>query len=242
VGTKGAGQVAVTSFSVPEGSLGFWSTRLRNRGLVVRNGVPRFQEESVAFADPSGLNIELIASRRDDRPPWTSGVVGTDAAIRGLHSVTMIVQSPDKTLELLTVLLGLHIVDETEGRIRVAAPGEGPGRTIDIVYSRDTGPAANGLGTVHHVAMAIADAEAQARLREELLELGYKVTDIMDRQYFRSIYFREPGGVLLEVATVGPGFTLDEDLPCLGRDLKLPPWEEPNRSIIQAALPPVAYR
>ena len=242
VGTKGAGQVAVTSFSVPEGSLGFWSTRLRDRGLVVRNGVPRFQEESVAFADPSGLDIELIASRHDDRAPWTSGVVGTDTAIRGLHSITMIVQSPDKTLELLTGLLGFHIVDETERRIRVAAPGEGPGKTIDIVHARGTSPAANGLGTVHHVAMAIADAEAQARLREELVELGYKVTDIMDRQYFRSIYFREPGGVLLEVATVGPGFTLDEDLPCLGRDLKLPPWEEPNRSIIQAALPPVAYR
>jgi glyoxalase family protein len=110
------------------------------------------------------------------------------------------------------------------------------------VRAPEAAGAVNGLGTVHHVAMAIANADQQLQLREELLALGCKVTPVMDRQYFQSIYFREPGGVLFEVATTQPGFTVDETLPCLGQDLKLPPWEEPNRSTIETGLATVRYR
>lgn len=244
VGTKGAGQIAVTSFSVPAGSLDFWKARLRARGVAVTDVEPRFGEDAIAIADPSGLVFELVATARDSRVPWVAAGVTADAAIRGLHSVTMVVRAPEPTLALMTGLLGYVIVNETAGRIRVAVnanAGE-PGKTIDIVHDEHAPAAANGLGTVHHVAMAIATDDEQLRLREELIRWGCKVTEVRDRSYFRSIYFREPGGVLFEVATVQPGFGLDEDWDHLGRDLKLPPWQEPNRPEIESGLAPVTYR
>ena len=144
-------------------------------------------------------------------------------------------------MQLLTDLLGFRVLTETEGRIRMAVNGDGAGKLMDVVYRSDAPAALNGLGTVHHVALAIGSAEEQVRAREELLTLGYGVTDVLDRQYFQSIYFREPGGVLLEIATVRPGFTVDEPLDALGRALKLPPWEEANRREIEEGLAEVAY-
>ena len=164
---------------------------------------------------------------------WTGGGIPAACAIRGLHSVTLLVRSPERTVQLLTDLLGFRIVTETEGRIRLGVNGDGAGKLMDVVYRSDAPTALNGLGTVHHVALAIGSAEEQVRAREELLTLGYGVTDVLDRQYFQSIYFREPGGVLLEIATVRPGFTVDEPLDALGRALKLPPWEEANRREIE---------
>ncbi len=138
-------------------------------------------------------------------------------------------------------VLGFEIVNEMEWRIRVDVNGVEPGKTIDVAHSPDADTALNGLGTVHHVAMAVSDAAEQLRFRAELLRFGCKVTEVRDRSYFQSIYFREPGGVLVEIATIPPGFTLDEPLAALGRDLKLPPWEEPNRRIIEAGLAMVHY-
>ncbi|HMA44575.1 MAG TPA: ring-cleaving dioxygenase [Gemmatimonadales bacterium] len=240
VGQKGAGQIRVTSFSVPAGSLGFWKTRLREGGATVRDEHPRFGEESITVSDPSGLVIELVATPGDERSPWVPGDVPAEHAIRGVHSVTMPIRAPAKTLELMTEVLGFDVVNEGPDRTRVAVNGDLPGRRIDVVHAPDAAPGINGLGTVHHVAMAVADADEQLRMRAELLRLGFQVTQVMDRQYFRSIYFREPGGVLFELATVPPGFTVDETLPCLGQDLKLPPWEEPNRAAIEAKLPPIS--
>lgn len=242
IGTKGAGQIIATSFSVPEGSLDFWRARLTQRGTAVADPAPRFGEASIIATDPSGLAIELIATARDSRLPWIDGDIAPEAAVRGLHSVSMVVRSPTGTLQLLTGLLGFTIVNETEGRTRVSVNGDDPGKTIDIIEAPDAPQAVNGLGTVHHVALAITGEDAQARLRQELLEQGYQVTEILDRQYFRSIYFREPGGVLFEVATIAPGFTVDESLPCLGQGLRLPPWEEPNRAEIEAGLPKIVHR
>lgn len=174
--------------------------------------------------------------------PWTGNGVGAGEAIRGLHSVTMLVKSARNTLDLMTGLLGYRVVDEAENRTRVAAGGDGPGHIMDIVVDPGADAAINGLGTVHHVAMAISTDDEQRRLREELLRMGLNVTDIRDRCYFQSIYFREPGGVLFEVATIQPGFTADEDVSSLGRALKLPPWEEQHRSTIEANLSSVEYR
>jgi glyoxalase family protein len=241
-GIKGAGQVTVTSFSVPADALDFWRSRLGDRGIHVRDAEPRFGDESIVARDPSGLAIELVATRRDRRTPWTGSGIDAAAAIRGLHSVSLLVRSKEKTLDLLTGTLGFSVVGEMAGRTRIAAAADEPGRALEIVEDPGAAPAANGLGTVHHVALAISDADEQLRLRTELIQRGFDVTDVMDRQYFRSIYFREPGGVLLEVATVQPGFTLDEPLPCLGQDLKLPPWEEANRGLIESGLPPVVVR
>ena len=241
-GLKGAGQVVTTSLSVPAGSLGYWRTRFAGHGVEAHDVESRFGEDVLRFDDPSGLWFELIASDRDPRTPWTGNGVAVNEAVRGLHSVTMMVRSRVRTLELMTGLLGYRVVDEADNRTRVSAGGDGPGHLIDIVVDPTADAAVNGIGTVHHVAMAIATGDEQRRLREELLGMGVMVTEVRDRCYFQSIYFREPGGVLFEVATIEPGFTVDEDLQSLGRDLKLPPWEEPHRAAIEATLPPVEYR
>ena len=242
VGTKGAGQVVATSFSVPASALGFWRKRLKDAGVEARDSDTRFGEEALRFSDPSGLWFELIASDRDARTAWTGNGVGAGEAIRGLHSVTMTVRSLGHTLDVMTGLLGYRIANEAENRTRVVVGGDGPGHTIDIVVDPGADAAVNGLGTVHHVAMAISTDDEQRRLREELLRMGLRVTDIRDRCYFESIYFREPGGVLFEVATIQPGFAVDEAPASLGRGLKLPPWEEPNRPSIEAHLPAIEYR
>lgn len=242
VGVKGAGQVVTTSFSVPAGSIGFWRERLKAAGVAVRDLGVRLGEEVIGFDDPCGLWFELVGSTGDARAPWTGSDVGAAHAIRGLHSVTMTVRTPAPTLALMTGVLGYRVVGEENTRTRVAAGGEAAGHVIDIVTDPDARPAINGLGTVHHVAMAIGSDAEQRTLRDELLEMGLRVTEVRDRCYFQSIYFREPGGVLFEVATIQPGFTVDEELASLGRALKLPPWEERDRAAIEAQLAPITYR
>jgi glyoxalase family protein len=242
-GARGAGQVTVTSFSVPTGSLQFWRARLGARSIAVNDVEARFGEPAIRFSDRSGLVLELVATDRDARAPWLPErdlEFETDNAVRGLHSVTLTVREPRRTVDLMASLLGFRVVDERGHNIRVAAGGESPGHLIDVTADPNAPLMVNGLGTVHHVAMAVASEVEQLRLRAELVAYGCKVTEVRDRCYFKSIYFREPGGVLFELATLDPGFTADEPLGRLGRDLKLPPWEEPNRADIESALPPVA--
>ncbi|MGB7218653.1 MAG: VOC family protein [Vicinamibacterales bacterium] len=248
VGRKGAGQITVTSFSVPAGSLDRWKARLQAQGATVEDVAPRFGEESIIISDPSGLKFELVATNRDERTPWIAagpegpGNIDVGMAVRGIHSITMVVRSPVRTLEFMTGLLGYTVVNEIEGRIRMAVNGDLPGRTVDIVHDVNAPAAMNGLGTVHHMAMATATDDDQLRIRQELIRWGCPVTEVRDRCYFKSIYFHEPGGVLFEVATMTPGFMVDEPLPELGRALKLPPWEERYRKDIQAGLQAVTYR
>jgi glyoxalase family protein len=241
VGRQGAGQVTATTFSVPPGSLDVWRKRLAARASAVTDLAARFGDPVIGFADRSGLAFELVAAGHDTRTPWVAGGFDTADAIRGLHSVTLVVRDATKTVELMTHLLGYAVVGEMDGRIRLGVNGGGPGKTIDVVYHADAEPAMNGLGTVHHVAMAVGSADEQLRLRQELLRYGCNVTEVRDRCYFQSIYFREPGGVLFEVATVQPGFAIDEAPASLGCDLKLPPWEEANREKIERGLAPVRY-
>jgi glyoxalase family protein len=241
VGRKGAGQVTVTSFSVPTGSLDVWRQRLSQRSIAVTDLPARFGEPVIRFADLSGLTFELIATDRDPRSAWVARDFDAADAVRGLHSVTLVVRDAAKTIELMTTLLDYTVVDQADSRTRLAVNGGGPGKTIDVAQHPEAEPALNGLGTVHHVAMAVATADEQLRLREELLRYGCRVTEVRDRCYFQSIYFREPGGVLFEVATLAPGFLIDEAQASLGRDLKLPPWEEPHRADIERGLAPVRY-
>jgi len=242
VGVKGAGQVALTSFSVPVGSLEFWRRRLRDAGVSVQDDDVRFGEEAIRFGDPSGLWYEIIASDRDARTPWSGNGVGTAEAIRGLHSVTATVKQAAPTVEFMRRVLGYQVIGKAANRTRMGADGDTPGHVIDIVEDREAPGAVNGIGTVHHVAMAIGSSAEQVELRDVLMGLGYGVTEVRDRCYFQSIYFREPGGVLFEVATIQPGFTVDEAAASLGRELKLPYWEEPHRASIEANLAPVTYR
>lgn len=239
VGSTGTGQVVTTLFSVPHGALAFWRARLAHDGIAATDVEERFGEPAIAFADESGLEFELVASSQDDRMPWVVEDIDPSAAIRGLHSVTMVVQEERPTLAFMEQL-GWREIGRQGQRIRTAVNGGGPGRTIDVIVDPDRPHGVNGLGTVHHVAMAIGSAEEQRALRETLLAQGTRVTDIRDRCYFTSIYFREPGGVLFEVATVAPGFALDEPEATLGTALRLPPWEESHREEIERHLPAIA--
>jgi glyoxalase family protein len=241
VGAKGAGQVVTTAFSVPNGSLEFWRTRLRTASIAFNDIEAHFGEPAIGFNDPSGLRVELIASDRDARKPWTA-TLGASEAVRGIHSVQMLVRQAGPSVEFLTRVLGYQVVGQSANRIRVSAGGDAPGHVIDVIEDNDAKTAVNGLGTVHHVAMAIGTAEEQIEIRDQLARLGVGVTDVRDRCYFTSIYFREPGGVLFEIATMKPGFAIDEDPAHLGRALKLPEWEEPHRASIEANLADVTYR
>ncbi len=200
-----------------------------------------FGEETLGFSDPSGLTIRLVGSEVDDRAPWRRPDIDAASSIRGIHGVTLLVREPAKTIAFIQELLEGTVVGEAANTTRLAVNGAAPGRLVEVVPAGEAAPAINGLGTVHHVAFAVDDPEQQLEVRAELMRRGVQVTEVLDRQYFRSIYFREPNGVLFEVATVPPGFTADEALPSLGTSLKLPPWEEPHRAAIEAGLPPVTH-
>lgn len=237
IGTKGAGQITVTDFSVPAGGLDFWRRRLTELGVGFDDeGLP-FGEEALRIRDPSGLELRLVGHPHDARAAWTSASLGPDRAIRGLSAVSLLVRDPLKTVALLTEMLDGTVVNESADTIRVGISSDTPGHLVDVVRASDAPEAVNGLGTVHHVAFAVVDADEQLRIRAELVRRGHRVTEVLDRQYFRSIYFREPNGVLFEIATIPPGFTADETVSDLGRSLKLPPWEEPHRAEIEAGLP-----
>ena len=240
-GRQGVGQITVTSFSAPAAALGFWRSRLAERSVPFVDESTAFGEDAIAFVDPSGLVVRIVGAKSDPRAPWTGADVPAEHAIRGIHGVSLLVREPVTTIALAIELLDGAVVAETEGHTRVGIGGDAPGQLLEIVRAAGQPGAVNGLGTVHHVAFAAAADAQQLAVQAELRHRGMHVTDVLDRQYFRSIYFREPNGVLFEVATVPPGFAVDEPVAQLGRALKLPPWEEPRRAAIEAVLPPVAY-
>jgi glyoxalase family protein len=241
-GRQGGGLTTATAFSVPPESLGWWSTRIADLGIEhegprTRSGPILDGEEVLTFRDPDGLVIDVVAAPGDARSGW-DGVASVPAehAVRGLHSVTMSEAIPEHTAALLSGLLGMELAGEDGDRARFAMAGGGAGAVVDVAADgRPRGLRAG--GTVHHIAFRVPDRETQALWRTELVDAGLRVTEIVDRQYFTSIYFHEPGGVLLEIATDQPGFAIDEPLLELGRSLKLPPWLEPSREQIRAALP-----
>jgi glyoxalase family protein len=236
-GRRGNGQASTVAFSVPPESIGWWQRHLRELGVEAGEVAARDGEEVLAFRDPDGLALALVAHPGGDpRAPWDSGIIPPEHGIRGLHSVTL--QAADETgTAAMLAKMGLQPAGREGNRLRFAAGEGGPGTLVDVLVDPDAPEGLVAGGTVHHVAWRAPDEETQKRWRAELVESGARVTEIRDRQYFRSIYFREPAGTLLEIATDGPGFTWDEPLLELGRSLKLPPWLEPDREQIAAALP-----
>ncbi len=236
-GRRGNGQATTTSFSVPESSIGWWKQHLGDLGVTTSEVRNRDGEDALTFLDPDGLALSLVAHPQGDpREAWDNGIVPAEHGIRGLHSVELSVASEDATAEMLGGL-GLTATAQDGNRFRFAAGEGGPGAYVDVRVDPAVAQGLVAAGTVHHVAWRAPDETTQANWRGELLDAGVNVTSILDRQYFRSIYFREPGGTLLEIATDDPGFTADEPLLELGRALKLPPWLEPDRESIEATLP-----
>lgn len=242
-GQVGAGQVTITQYAVPTGSLGFWKDRLPDRGARLIAEETLFGEDRLILQDPDGLLIALVATDKDDREPWTTAEIGAEAAIRGFHGVTIALRDGAGVAEILTGLFGYELLaeeDENRGRIaRYATPNARTARFVDIQTGDDLPAGVDGAGTVHHVAFSVPDRAAQKQVQEAVARAGHRVTPQIDRDYFHAIYFRTPGGVLFEVATDEPGFARDEDPAHLGEALKLPRQHEPLRERLERVLPPL---
>lgn len=246
-GSRGAGQATAVALAVPEGSLGWWSRRLSAAGVVHQDPVERFDGEVLVALDPDGMRVELIADpAATTGAPWSGSPVPERHAVRSVHSVTLTVARPEPTAELLTAGLGLrpptgNAGDGEGGRLRFESPSDtGVGTRVDLVEARDPAPGRIAAGSIHHVAWRAADDDDQLAWRRRLIERGLHPTEVLDRSYFHSIYFREPGGVLFEIATDGPGFATDEPVAELGEELRLPPWLAPRRPEIAERLPELA--
>jgi glyoxalase family protein len=242
-GHRGVGQIEATAFAISSQSVGYWLDRFRQQHVTAEKTSARFGEEVIRFTDPDGLLLELIASDSLGKTEsWIDPAAAgpEDHSLRGFHSVSAALEGYERTAKLLTESFGYRLVEESGNRFRFAAPSEsGPGRIVDLLCMPDSRPGAIAAGSVHHIAFRAKDDAEQLQWREHLVELGYNVTPVIDRTYFHSIYFREPGGILFEIATEPPGFTLDEKLDKLGMHLRLPPWMEPTRSQIEQVLPPI---
>lgn len=237
-GRKGKGQLTVTSFSIPEKGLDYWMERLNHFQIAFQGPKNRFDEVVIAFEDHDGLGLELVANAQDTRPPFTYGYIPVEFAILGFYGMTLTEECYEKTAGLLVGQMDHQFVSEKGNRFRYSSTGK-PGGMVDILCSPESLRSMGGYGTVHHVAFAAANDTTQLEIREKLLQFGLDVTPVINREYFHSIYFREPGGVLFEIATLPPGFTIDEPLEHLGESLKLPPWQEDKRELIEQILPPV---
>jgi glyoxalase family protein len=238
-GIRGTGQVEATAFAISPDSIGYWLERLKQHRVAAERTPTRFGEEVIRLVDPDGLLIELIASESHGKiDPWTDSPVEAEHAIRGFHSVSAALEGYERTARLLTDSFGYRLVDESGSRFRFASGDDSaPGRIVDLLCQPDMAIGRVAAGSVHHIAFRAKDEAEQLQWRQHLVDLGYNVTPVVDRTYFHSIYFREPGGVLFEIATEPPGFTLDEKLEELGMHLHLPPWMESARSQIEEILP-----
>ena len=235
----GSGQVTTVSFQVPSGSLGFWSARLKKLGFE-HGKASRFGVDALTLRDADAIAVELVADASDDRwVPWKEGPIDESHAIRGFHSVALTVAESAATADLLTATMGFRKVSSDGPRTRFETGEGGPHAVLDLVESPEGPVGEESIGTVHHVAWRTPDAENQAWWRDRLLQAGRNVTPVIDRWYFQSIYYREPGGVLFEIATDGPGFTVDETPEKLGSGLSLPPWFGVRRDRLDEILPPI---
>jgi len=239
-GTIGPPQVAATSFAVPRNALEFWSERLKEKSVTLNPRSTRFGEKLLSFADPDGMQIEIVATENPGGHPWTAGPIPIEHAIQGFHGITIFEEGYESTANLLTQVMGFKAEGNEESRFRFrASAGDGFAATVDLLCTPDAPRGGMGAGTVHHVAYRTSDDAQQENWRKELVRLRFNVSPVMDRNYFHSIYFREPGGVLFEIATDNPGFTADEPAEQLGTKLMLPPQLEPHRAEIEKAVMPV---
>ena len=240
-GTRGTGQVIATSFAIPHGSIDYWKSRFEQHRVFCEETPSRFEASAIRFTDPDGLLLELIDSAQlDDVDLKYESEVPTKFAIHGFHAPTLEVQAAKPTEELLKNL-GFELTAEEKSRKRFSVNSKSTSAQVDLVERADGQFGVNSAGTVHHIAFRCVDEKEQLRWRKQLDELGLHVTPVIDRFYFHSIYFREPGGILFEIATEGPGFTADEPVEHLGENLKLPPQYEEHRAEIEHALPPISF-
>jgi glyoxalase family protein len=237
-GRKGTGLTVELALAVPPGSLEFWRARLAERSVEVAEPVERFGERALPLVDPHGLELALVETG-DTREfaPWEKSPVSAHLQIQGLHGVRLLEADGARTGAFLTDVLGFALVGEENGWHRYALEEGGSGRLLELQERPDLRRGTWGRGSVHHVAWRVPDETAQREVQQRVAEAGLRPTPVIDRFWFRSVYFREPGGALFEIATDGPGFAVDEDLSALGERLVLPPWLESQRDRIESVLP-----
>jgi glyoxalase family protein len=236
-GRKGSGMATEIGYSVPKGSLDFWQKRFEQYNVIYNKPAEKFGEKYLTFLDPDGLKLELIESKTEDnRKPWETEEVKADVATRGFHNITLTLNSIKATAAILTEIFGYKLIEQDVNRYRYATDAVKNAAIVDLVELAEEkrGHVAN--GSVHHVAFRVENDEILMHFREKIEEFGLSITPQIDRNYFHSLYFREPGGVLFEIATENPGFMVDESVEELGKNLKLPAQYESDRAAIEAHL------
>ena len=237
-GYNGTGMATNIGYSVPEGSLEFWANRFKEFSVKHEEMFEKFGEQHLPFQDPDGLKIDFVVpGKEDNRNPWITNEIKSDVATKGFHSVTLTLKRPEPTVAVLTGILGYHLLKQEGNRYRFITDSIDNANIVDLIIAPDVPAGLNAAGTNHHVAFRVKDDNILMDYREKVLSKGYNITPKIDRDYFFSLYFREPGGVLFELATDNPGFTKDESLGELGTHLKLPAQYENARSQIENVLP-----
>jgi len=242
-GVRGNAETNAVAYNVPNGSLGFWQEQLKQNGITPTPIEKRFGEGVLTFDDPDGMRVELVEST--SAAPvhfWEAGPIPNAYALKAFHSVTLWLDEVEPTAQLLTQQMGYITAGNEGDRYRFVGDSNVSGHIVDIVHRPGKVPAGFGAGSIHHIAFRTPTDEEQLEYQKLIREAGFRVTEVMDRSYFHSIYFRELGGVLFEIATDTPGFAIDEPVTTLGETLKLPEWYEPNRVAIEQSLPPVSLK
>lgn len=242
-GIRGNGETNAVGYSAPVGSLTFWQEHLRRNSITPKSVEARFGENVLAFTDPDGMNVELVET--ENLPEinfWQEGPIPEEYALRGFHGVTLWLENIAPTAELFTMQMGYQLSAQHESRHRFVGNANAPGHTIDLVERPGKSKADFGVGSVHHIAFRAPNDEQQLQYQSLIRGAGFSVTEVLDRSYFHSIYFREHGGVLFEIATDIPGFATDEPVSSLGESLKLPEWLEINRGDIEKSLIPIELK
>jgi glyoxalase family protein len=237
-GSEGLGMATEIGYSVPEGSLDFWLDRFTQGKVSKAEVSERFGEQFLAFKDPDGLSLSMIIPKTaDKRTPWETADISKDTATRGFHSTTLSLQRIDETAKVLTDIFGYRLLAQEGNRYRFITDTVENAAIVDLLEIPDGPRGRNAAGTNHHVAFRVKDEEAQMQFREKILSQNLQITQKIDRDYFFSLYFREPGGVLFEIATENPGFTVDEPLNELGTHLMLPQQHASLREDLEKLLP-----
>jgi glyoxalase family protein len=242
-GARGNGETNAVAYSVPIGSFTFWRDYLKQNGITTKRVETRFGENVLAFNDPDGMCVEFVET--ENLPMinfWEEGPISAEFALHGFHSVTLWLEEIQSTAELLTAQMGYRATGRQENRHRFIAESSALGHIIDLVEYPETMGARFGVGSIHHIAFRVPDDEQQLQYQTLIRNSGFNVTQVLDRSYFHSIYFREHGGVLFEIATDTPGFAIDEPVNALGDTLRLPEWFEPNRMAIEESLAPLKLK
>jgi glyoxalase family protein len=236
-GSRGAGMATEIGYAVPEGSLDFWMDRFEKNKVTYNKPAVKFGQKYLTFLDPDGLKLELVETpSTDNRKPFETEEVKANIATKGFFNITLTLNSIKATALILTDVFGYKLIAQESNRYRYATDAIGTANVIDLVELPTEPHGIGAGGTIHHVAFRVKNDEVQMEFHKKITALGLTITPQIDRNYFHSLYFREPGGVLFEIATDNPGFTVDEPLEELGTHLKLPAQYESQRSTIEKHL------